>query len=72
VSAREYKVKLDGCDADTIITVAIEDQYVPFLGHIADLLNAKSESNCQPCMKVWPVGEPEPERFYADEEDESA
>ena len=72
MTAREYKVKLDGCDADTIITLAIEDQHLPFLGHLADLLNAESKGSCQPRMKVWPVDEAEPELSYSDDEDGAA
>lgn len=73
MSATEYKVKLDGCDSQTVITVAIEEQFWPFLNHIAGLLNAKSTCGCEPRMRIWPASMPEPDWDDLEyEKDESA
>lgn len=57
---RAYNVKLNGCDDDTKTVVQLTNNEAAAVRLVADAVIGVSRSNCQPRMKLWLVGDPEP------------
>lgn len=57
---RAYNVMLNGCDDETQTVVQLTNNEAAAVRIVADAVVGASRGSCQPRMKVWLVGDPEP------------
>lgn len=70
---RDYNVKLNGCDDKTETVVSLSNNEAATARLLADAITRSSRGSCQPRMKVWLVGDPEPiYPEFPDDEDGAA